>query len=95
MPLQSPQDFGKLIRETRKANKVTQKELAAACGTGIRFIRELEKGKASCELGKALLAATMLGIKLKAILPFETGQGSGFGAGSGDGAGFGDGSGNG
>ncbi len=80
MPLRSSQDFGKLIRETRKANKVTQKELAAACGTGIRFIRELEQGKSSCELGKALLTATMLGIKLKAILPLETGQGNGFGA---------------
>jgi hypothetical protein len=49
--------------------KVTQKELAAACGTGIRFIRELEKGKASCELGKALLVAAMLGIKLEALPP--------------------------
>jgi y4mF family transcriptional regulator len=69
MPLRSAQDFGKLIRDTRKANKVTQKELAAACGTGIRFIRELEKGKASCELGKALLVATMLGLRLEAKPP--------------------------
>ncbi len=64
MPINNAQDFGKLIRDTRKASKVTQKELAAACGTGVRFIRELEKGKASCELEKALLAATMLGLKL-------------------------------
>lgn len=69
MPLRSAQDFGKLIRDTRKTNKVTQKELAAACGTGIRFIRELEKGKASCELGKALLVATMLGIRFEAMPP--------------------------
>jgi transcriptional regulator with XRE-family HTH domain len=48
---------------------VTQKQLAAACGTGIRYIRELEKGKASCELGKALLAAAMLGIRLEALPP--------------------------
>jgi y4mF family transcriptional regulator len=95
MTLRSAQDFGKLVKETRKANTVTQKELAAACGVGIRFIRELEKGKASCELGKALLVATMLGIKLKASLPSEMGRGNGFGAGSGDGFGFGDGSGNG
>lgn len=69
MPLRSAQDFGKLIRDTRKTNNVTQKELAAACGTGIRFIRELEKGKASCELGKALLVATMLGIRFEAMPP--------------------------
>ncbi len=95
MSLKTAEDFGKLIRETRKANKVTQKELAAACGTGVRFIRELEKGKPSCELEKALLVASMLGIKLKAIRPVEIGNGSGFGSGSGDGSGFGDGSGNG
>lgn len=63
MHLRSAQDFGKLIWETRKASKVTQKELAAACGTGIRF------GKASCELGKALLVALMLGIRLEASPP--------------------------
>ncbi len=69
MPLKSSKDFGKLIRDTRKASNVTQKDLAAACGTGIRFIRELEKGKPTCELEKAILVATMLGIKLEAILP--------------------------
>jgi y4mF family transcriptional regulator len=72
MPLRNAEDFGKLIKETRKASKVTQKDLAAACGTGIRFIRELEKGKASCELGKALLVASMLGIKLNGQSPFES-----------------------
>ncbi len=69
MTLRSAQDLGKLIRETRKASKVTQKELAAACGVGIRFIQDLEKGKASCELGKALLVALMLGIRLEASPP--------------------------
>jgi y4mF family transcriptional regulator len=65
------QTFGHLIRLTRKASQMTQKDLAAACGTGVRFIRELEKGKPSCELGKALLVATMLGIKLEAVFPLN------------------------
>ncbi len=69
MPFKNAKDFGKLMRDTRKSSNITQKELAAACGTGIRFIRELEKGKPTCELEKALLVATMLGIKLTAILP--------------------------
>ncbi|MBK8191224.1 MAG: helix-turn-helix transcriptional regulator [Vampirovibrionales bacterium] len=64
MPIQNARDFGQLIRETRKASQVTQKELAAACGVGVRFIRELEKGKPTCELEKALLAAAMLGLTL-------------------------------
>lgn len=72
MSIRNAADFGKLIKETRKAEKITQKSLAAACGTGIRFIRELEKGKASCELGKSLLVATMLGIQLTGLRPFKS-----------------------
>ncbi len=69
MPFKNAEDFGKLVRDTRKASSITQKELAAACGTGVRFIRELEKGKPTCELEKSLLVATMLGIKLDATAP--------------------------
>lgn len=62
-------EMGKLIRATRKKAKLTQAELAAAAGIGERFIRELEKGKPSCQLEKALLVTQMLGIKLEAELP--------------------------
>lgn len=65
----SSQDFGTLIREARKAQKLTQPELAGACGVGVRFIVDLEKGKPTCELGKALIVATMLGIKFIAEEP--------------------------
>jgi HTH-type transcriptional regulator/antitoxin HipB len=63
------QGFGKLIRQTRKKLKLTQAQLSAASGIGGRYIRELEKGKPSCQLEKALLVALMLGIKLEAKLP--------------------------
>lgn len=62
-------DLGKLIRASRKKAKLTQAELAAASGIGERFIRELEKGKPSCQLEKALLVVQMLGIKLEAQPP--------------------------
>ena len=62
-------NIGELIRATRKKAKLTQAELAAASGIGERFIRELEKGKPSCQLEKALLVIQMLGIKLEAQLP--------------------------
>jgi len=62
-------EFGKLIRAVRKKARLTQAELAAAAGIGERFVRELEKGKPSCQLEKALLIAQMLGIKLEASLP--------------------------
>ncbi len=67
--IKNAKDLGRLIRITRKKAKLTQAELAAASGIGERFVRELEKGKPSCQLDKALLVAHMLGIKLEAILP--------------------------
>lgn len=64
--------FGQLIKNARKKSKLTQSQLAAAAGIGERFIRELEKGKPTCQLEKSLIVAQMLGIKLEAILPQET-----------------------
>ena len=59
-------EFGSLIRKTRKAQGMTQPQLAMACGTGVRFIVELEAGKETCQLGQALMVAKMLGINLNA-----------------------------
>ena len=56
--------LGVLIYETRKAQGVTQEQLAAMCGVGIRFVRELEHGKETCHLGKSLQVVQMLGIEI-------------------------------
>lgn len=69
MKITTSEKFGQLIRSTRKTARLTQAELAAASGIGERFVRELEKGKPSCQLEKALLVAQMLGIKIEATLP--------------------------
>lgn len=60
----SSEEFGTMIKRVRKELGLTQPDLAAASGTGIRFIVDLEKGKPTCELGKALQIARVLGIKL-------------------------------
>ena len=57
-------ELGRIIQKTRKAQGMTQPQLAMACGTGIRFIVELEAGKETCQLGKALLVAQMLGLHI-------------------------------
>ncbi len=57
--------LGSVIRKIRKEQGLTQEQLAAACGVGIRFIRELEQGKESFYIGKALLVVKMLGIGLE------------------------------
>lgn len=63
------QDIGKLVRDTRKRLGVTQKDLALTSGTGLRFIIDLEKGKQTCEIGKALTVLQTLGIRLTLTPP--------------------------
>jgi y4mF family transcriptional regulator len=69
MRIITAKDFGKLIHNARRKTKLTQAQLAAASGIGERFVRELEKGKATCQLEKALFVAQMLGIKFDAEPP--------------------------
>lgn len=64
MLIKSCQDLGNLVREARKSQNLTQKQLAALCGSGERFIVDLEKGKPTCAIDKALEVAYMLGINL-------------------------------
>ena len=58
--------IGAFIRSRRKANRLTQRELAALAGVGTRFISELERGKSSVRLSvvnKVLVGfGKMLGI---------------------------------
>ncbi len=65
----TPQQIGALIRDTRKSLGVTQKNLALTSGTGLRFISELENGKETCEIGKALSVLQTLGIKMTLTPP--------------------------
>jgi y4mF family transcriptional regulator len=60
----SARDFGAAVREKRKVLGWTQVELAVRSGTGERFIVELESGKPSCQLEKALIVARAVGIKI-------------------------------
>jgi y4mF family transcriptional regulator len=62
-------DIGKLIQDTRKQLGVTQKALALTSGTGLRFIIDLEKGKETCETGKALAVLHTLGIRMTLTPP--------------------------
>jgi len=70
---QTPESIGRLIRSTRKALGVTQRDLAMTSGTGLRFIIDLEKGKPTCHLGKVLTVLHTLGIKVEMIPPERSG----------------------
>ncbi|MFM2197545.1 MAG: hypothetical protein RLZZ505_977 [Verrucomicrobiota bacterium] len=58
------QKLGEMVRRRRSKIGLNQSELAMTAGTGRRFISELENGKDTCELGKALRVLTVLGIDL-------------------------------
>lgn len=47
-------DIGAIVRQLRKAGKMTQAEAAAMCRVGTRFLSDLENGKPTLHLGKAL-----------------------------------------
>jgi len=57
--------LGQAIRQQRRRLKVTQKDLAMTSGTGLRFIIDLERGKPTCQLGKALEIVRALGLNLE------------------------------
>ena len=65
----TPKEIGKIVRETRKKLGVTQKALALTSGTGLRFVIDLEKGKETCQIGKALTILHTLGIRLTLTSP--------------------------
>ena len=64
MSMQNTEQLGRSIRLRRKQLGVTQKELAMTCGTGLRFIVDLEKGKPTCQMGKMLQVVQALGLAL-------------------------------
>ncbi len=63
--MKTTEQLGTSIRMRRKQLKLTQKELAMTCGTGLRFIVDLEKGKPTCQIGKALQILQALGITIE------------------------------
>ncbi len=56
--------LGLRIWQERKSQGLTQEQLAGLTGVGVRFVRELEAGKESCQLGRALQVARALGLVL-------------------------------
>ena len=62
-------DIGQAVRKARKAQGLTQSELALTANTAPRFISDLENGKVTCQIGKALQVLTTLGVRIELIQP--------------------------
>jgi len=64
MHIASSQDFGRAVRTLRRQLGITQADLALTSGTNRRFIIDLEAGKPTCQLDKALRVVATLGGQL-------------------------------
>ncbi|MEE4304841.1 MAG: helix-turn-helix domain-containing protein [Wenzhouxiangella sp.] len=60
--LHTPDQLGAALRAQRKAQGLTLEQLSGLSGLGMRFLSELERGKATAELGKTLEVARLLGL---------------------------------
>lgn len=60
--IKDTKSLGMLIRQERKQQNLTQEQLAGVVGVGVRFLRELEAGKESCQIGRAMQVLAGLGL---------------------------------
>lgn len=63
--------MGKIIRDLRRAQGVTQAQLAGLSNTGVRFISDLENGKETCQTGKMLHVLATLGVDIVIKSPYD------------------------
>ena len=62
--INSAVDFGKSLRKRRKELGYTQRYISDFTGFSVSFISDLENGKSTAELGKAIYLANMLGLDI-------------------------------
>ena len=64
MKITDAKSYGEAIRNRRKELGYTQAYLAEFTGFSVSFISDLERGKATAEIGKAIYLANLLGMNL-------------------------------
>lgn len=64
MNINKAKQLGQVIRQARKERGYTQQELADFSGCSIMFVSNLERGKPTCELEKAIRVANTAGVDL-------------------------------
>lgn len=55
-------EFGQIVRQRRKELNYTQSYISEMSGLSVSFISDLERGKSTIELGKAVFLANLLGL---------------------------------
>lgn len=57
--------FGARVRAAREQLGLRQEDVALASGVGVRFVGDLERGKATVELDRALRVAAAVGLDVR------------------------------
>jgi y4mF family transcriptional regulator len=60
-------DLGVFVKDKRKALGMTQEEMSFKSGVGLRFVRELERGKLSLKMDKVNQVLALFGYQLGPI----------------------------
>lgn len=60
-------EIASLVRERRKANRLSQKELAELANVGLRFLSELERGKETLRMDVVNRVLAVFGKRLGAV----------------------------
>jgi hypothetical protein len=63
-PVKDTVEIGRILRQKRKSQGLTLEQVAQHCGLSIRFISEVERGKATAEFGKVLFLLSEVGVDL-------------------------------
>jgi HTH-type transcriptional regulator / antitoxin HipB len=62
--IESTEELGRALRAARRARQLRLEDVALAAGVGIRFVSELERGKATAQLGHTLRVMEALGVRM-------------------------------
>ena len=57
--------FGRAVKLRRKELKYTQRDISELTGFSISFISDLENGKPTAEIGKAIYVSNVLGLDIE------------------------------
>lgn len=69
--ISTPQELGLLLRATRKSQKLRMDDVAGSACVGPVFVREVERGKPTVQLGKVMQLLAELGVALHVDVPAD------------------------
>ncbi|QKE63272.1 helix-turn-helix transcriptional regulator [Aquipseudomonas campi] len=69
IPIRDAADIGTLARDLRRQQGLRQDDLAAIIGASHVFLRDVEQGKGTVQLGKLLRLLDELGVRIHLEVP--------------------------